>query len=871
LSRVPDGILAHRDVSWLGFPFIADVLMFPTALRFAAIAVIALAGALPASAKLPPELLAQLPAPATRPIDFAKDIQPIFEASCVQCHARGKDKGGFSLETRADFLEGGESGVVAVAGKSAESYVVEMISGLNSEVVMPKKGKKLTRDQIAAFRAWIDQGMRWPEEITFFKHEPANLRPREFGPLPPKPGLENPVDQLVDAYFAKNKTAWGRPVDDRIYARRVWLDAIGLLPPPAELEAFIADTAADKRTRLVQRLLADNQRYAEHWLTFWNDMLRNDYKGTGYTDGGRKQITSWVYTGLARNLPYDQFVAQLINPGAEAEGFANGILWRGAVNASMVPPMQAAQGIAQVFLGVNLKCASCHDSFISEYTLKDSYGLASIYANGPLEIAECDKPTGHVAKVKFLYDDLGAIDADGDATKRRQQLVDVITGRKNGRLPRTVVNRFWQRFMGFGLVEPVDEMDKPAWSPELMDWLAEDLVAHRYDLKQTIARILTSRAYQLDSVNLGETNENYVFRGPAVRRLTAEQFSDAIFTITRQNYAKLDGKLNRLAALSTKAEPLPLTPKWIWIAPDAQVKAKPATAIFRRTVTLPAAPTEAHFAISADDNYTIKINGKAAGASAKRNSTYADWVDVKSALKAGENTIEVTVANLPPDDGRLASFTTDSRPDPDSPAGLILYAWVRANDTVADFVSDHTWTASSRNQPIISPAPGGTSTVDAEPAQELGHATELGGVDLAPWKLGAHFMEIARAPKDTLPVQRASLVAADPLMAALGRPNREQVMTVRQSTATTLQALELTNGATLAKLIRQGVDKILATNPPSSAALIDSLYEQSLCRKPTAAEQTIAVRLVGGSSLRCEGVEDFLWALTMLPEFQLIR
>ena len=112
-----------------------------------------------AFAKLSPEQQRQLPAPASRPIDFAQDIQPIFEASCVQCHARGKAKGSFSLETRADFLTGGDAGAPATAGQSAGSLVVEMISGLNSENVMPQKGKKLTREQVAVFRAWIDQGM----------------------------------------------------------------------------------------------------------------------------------------------------------------------------------------------------------------------------------------------------------------------------------------------------------------------------------------------------------------------------------------------------------------------------------------------------------------------------------------------------------------------------------------------------------------------------------------------------------------------------------------------------------------------------------------------------------------------------------------
>ncbi|MBC7367819.1 MAG: DUF1553 domain-containing protein [Undibacterium sp.] len=818
----------------------------------------------PAQAALPPEKLAQLPAAAKARVNFEKDIQPIFEASCVQCHARGKNKGGFSLETREDFLDGGENGVPVVPGKSVQSSVIEMISGLDPETIMPKKGKKLTPAQVAVFRAWIDQGMKWPKEINFFKHEPANLRPRELAGLPVAKKFPNPIDGFVDAIFKKSRGSWPKSVDDRTYARRVWLDTIGLLPPPAELAAFVADKTPGKRTRLVERLLGANQNYTEHWLTFWNDMLRNDYKGTGYIDGGRKVITPWLYTALARNMPYDQFVAQLINPGAEAEGFAKGILWRGAVNASMVPPMQAAQGVAQVFLGVNLKCASCHDSFINEYTLKDSYGLASIYSDGPLEIAECDKPTGHIGQVKFLYEELGLIDTKADPATRKRQLADVITGRKNGRLPRTIVNRLWQRFMGYGLVEPVDEMDKPAWSPELMDWLAEDLVANGYDLKRTMARILTSRAYQLPAVNVAESEEHYVFRGPAVRRLSAEQFSDAIMSLSGSSYPKADAKLNRDVALRRGAEEaLPLEPRWIWTTPDAQVKTKPAAMVFKRVVTLAEKPTEAFLTIAADNSYNVSINGKSVGSSSRRSSAGPDFYDLRAHLKQGENTISVTAVNLTPDgatpippvklgsDGVALPFDPKAPqlefpPETDNPAGLILYARVRAPDQVMDFVSDETWRS------------------------EMGDVMELGGVELAPWRLGRSFLELAASHPETSPVARASLVSADPLMAALGRPNREQVMTVRQATATTLQALELTNGATLAGLLKKGADKLVADTPADATTLVASLYHSALSRPPTKAEQSAAAGLVG-MPVKSEGVQDLLWALTMLPEFQLIN
>ncbi len=842
--------------------------MIRNCIRFALFWPLALSLASWAKAELSSELLAQLPPSSQAPVDFARDIKPIFEASCVQCHARGKAKGAFNLETLDDFLFGGDSGTPATPGKSAESLVVELISGLNPDIVMPQKGTKLTTEQVSVFRAWIDQGMDWPEEITFFKREPANLHPRAPDLLPSRPGLENPVDRIVDAYFNARGLAWPEVVDDRTYARRVWLDTIGLLPPPDELETFLAESAPGKRARLVQRLLDDRQGYAEHWLTFWNDLLRNDYRGAGFIDGGRKQITGWLYTALARNLPYDRFVAELLDPGAAAEGFTNGILWRGAVNASMVPPMQAAQGISQVFLGVNLKCASCHDSFVDEYTLDDAYGLASIYAEGPLEIAECDKLTGQVAKVKFLYDDLGSIDARADPAGRKQQLVDIITGQKNGRLPRTIVNRLWQRFMGHGLVEPVDEMDKPAWSPDLIDWLAEDLVAHDYDLKHTMARMLTSRAYQLPSVNVAEGEPDYVFQGPAIRRLSAEQYSDALLVLTKATHERSRARVNRHAALHSGEAPLPLEPKWIWSTPDASVKAPPATLVFRRTVTLPDAPTAAHFAICADDNYTIRINGKAAGSSGRRNSTHPDWIDVLPHLRAGENEVEITVSNMPPDEGRLVSVRDDVLPDADSPAGLIVYARVRAGAAHHDFVTDASWTVSATARP---PVMDRMDTRGQGAPEEIGVAKEMGDVTLAPWKLGSTFLALAAAPEDTLPVTRASLATADPLMVALGRPNREQVMTVRQTTATTLQALELTNGATLASALKTGAENLVGAlpAPADSRTLVESLFRQSINRPPSTVESRIAMQMVGSPANR-EGVEDLLWVLTMLPEFQLI-
>src|SRR5213082_3515618 len=113
------------------------------------------------SATITPEQVAQLPPPAAHPIDFSRDIKPIFESSCIKCHGRGKDKGGLRLDNRATFLKGGESGPAVLPGKSAESLLISLVQGFDPDSVMPKKGSRLTAEQICLLRAWIDQGVSW--------------------------------------------------------------------------------------------------------------------------------------------------------------------------------------------------------------------------------------------------------------------------------------------------------------------------------------------------------------------------------------------------------------------------------------------------------------------------------------------------------------------------------------------------------------------------------------------------------------------------------------------------------------------------------------------------------------------------------------
>src|SRR5260370_30053936 len=156
--------------------------------------------------KLSPEQAAKLPPATAGKVDFSQDIKPIFEASCIKCHGRGRSKGDFRLDTRATLLKGGESGLAVAPGKSQESLLIEMVSGLDPDNVMPKKGKKLTAEQVGRLRAWIDQGLPWDAGITFAKLEPVTCKPRQPA-TPLKSNGGNPLGQVLPPSFKQNRNS----------------------------------------------------------------------------------------------------------------------------------------------------------------------------------------------------------------------------------------------------------------------------------------------------------------------------------------------------------------------------------------------------------------------------------------------------------------------------------------------------------------------------------------------------------------------------------------------------------------------------------------------------------------------------------------
>lgn len=805
------------------------------------------------------------------PIDFAHEVAPILRKHCIECHGGDEAKGGFSLNSREMFLEGG----VAAPGEVDDSYFLELITSTDEDLQMPPAEKdRLTAAEIDTLQRWVEEEMPWTAGLTFSdeRYEPP-LRPRRPELPPPRDGRNHPIDRLIDDYFrtttaaasdsdaskseatdkGSHESTWRlEAVDDATFMRRVHLDLIGLLPDGEDVDAFLQDQSPHKRRELIQELLSDDVRYAEHWLTFWNDLLRNDYSGTGFITGGRKQISGWLYQSLVDNRPFDQMARELIAPPTDASrGFIDGIKWRGEVSAGQTLEIQFAQSVSQSLLGINMKCASCHDSFIDRWTLKDAYGLAAIYAEEPLAISRCDKPTGETATASWLFPELGEIASDASRDERLRQLARLMTSEENGRFARTIVNRLWFQMMGRGIVHPVDAMQTEPWDADLLEFLAAELIDNDYDLKKTLELIATSEAYQSKSepVASGDEGSDYRFAGPRSKRMTAEQFVDAVWQLTGAAPTTFDAPVMRGKADTKLAEALAISAKWIWSAKAADDELPPPEKIaFRKTFTIAEGVAVAGAMITCDNEYTLYLNGT----QIRRDD---DWTTVEPVsltqhLRTGENVIVVVAAN--------------GGTDP-NPAGLLFQAIIeQPSGDRRVIASDGTWQ-------VYEKFPSDKAIAKWKPDPDEGETATLVRQD--PWSkkvLPEAKQQLSLALSGGNWSVRASLLQNTPLMQTLGRPNRDQIVSSRPNTLTTLEAIHLSNSQTLSDWFARGADRWFAQDWSDRDARIEAIFKAALTRRPTRAERELIDRQLGPEPTR-QRLEDLLWALCVTPEFLLIR
>ena len=795
-------------------------------------------------------ILASNPMCRADDVDFAHAIVPILKANCSKCHAGLQKEGGFSLNTREDLISGGDSGSPIEIGKHSSSEFFLRVNSQEDGYRMPPDGEGLTKEQIGLIGKWIDQGAKWESGYTFAPrtYEPP-LKPRRPELPPAQASRSHPIDRILDFDLSSRGHSVLSPVTDEVFLRRVSLDLIGLLPTPEQRSEFLKDARPDKRAQLVDRLLAENVAYADHWLTFWNDLLRNDYTGTGFITGGRTQITTWLYDALLRNKPYDKMARELIAPlTPESAGFINGIKWRGEVSAGQTVEIQFSQSVGQSFLGINLKCASCHDSFVDRWTLSEAFGLAAIYSERPLEIHRCDKPIGQIAEPKWLFPELGTVDPTLNKSQRLEQLANLLTHPENGRFTRTIVNRLWHRLMGRGIVHPTDAMQTEPWNEDLLDYLAVHLADNQYDLKQTMRLIVTSAAYQSQSESVTESTDAtaYVYRGPRAKKLTAEQFLDAIWQLTGAAPIAMDAQVQRTEPGQEATKSASATAQWIWNTTDATGAPAGQTIAFRKVWNLAHSPKKVVAVISCDNEYRVYLDGRLIGEGKQWDSPN---LFIQDDLTAGDHELIIV--------GRNGG-------DLPNPAGLwceVRYVFPDQSESGFGTDASWQWTTQLPNDSGVYQQP----PTDWQAAAVVSHGGIWSG-RVTPQANGL----LAKGISGNVTMIRASLVKSDFLMRSLGRPNRDQIVSVRPTEMTTLEAIDLSIGETLDSYLKRGAERIARKSWESPAEFVRWVYQHALCREPTAEE----LKVLGSdlsTPLDPSAVADILWAIIMLPEFQINR
>ena len=355
---------------------------------------------------------------------------------------------------------------------------------------------------------------------------PTNVAP----PVPPSLASSD-VDAALLAMWRDKGITQSARADDATWLRRVYLDVIGTLPTPEKVTTFVADTTPDKRSKLVDELLA-SPAYADHWMAYWDDVLMGDVKAG---DIDRQAFRVWLHEQLQKNVPWDKLVYALVT--ATGKNSAGGEYGRtlaqteaqiasdpsidGAVNYVLKyrdNPQDMAGATSKVFLGVQIQCAQCHDHKTEKWKQADFRSFASCFLRTqlvplgdkgmkgirPIEVRDLDHPAPRFNKnadiTPIAQSTPTALDGTQVTGNTRQTIAAWIT--KNAWFAEEIANRMWGHFLGRGFTNPVDDVraTNPPDAPELMKRIAKDFTEHGSDLKRLMRLITQTEAYQLSAV-----------------------------------------------------------------------------------------------------------------------------------------------------------------------------------------------------------------------------------------------------------------------------------------------------------------------------------------------------------------------------------
>ncbi len=401
----------------------------------------------------------------------------------------------------------------------------EQVASVNESGLVSKGG----RGETAVLARFLDKMAT--SHITFLEDVP--------GFTWSNPAEHNFVDNLV---FDKLKQLQILPSDlctDEEFLRRAYLDVTGRLPTIEESTAFLGNQTPEKRNQLIDQLV-DSDDFAEFWTLKWSDILRSNSKKI--TAVGTQKFRHWVYDSIRTDKPFDQFARELLTASGSVFENPAANYWRASRD-----PNDAVETTAQLFLGIRIQCAKCHNHPFERWSQDNYYGIAAAFTRiarqkgdtaeeeiiYPMATGEITQPrTGKQMKVHLLLK--GDVD-DAAGQDRREVFAQWLTTPENPFFARSAVNRIWGHLLGRGIVEPVDDFrdSNPPSNAKLLDELAAQFAKNSFSQKWVVKTILKSRTYQLSSRKNNFNKDDEIYNSHAnTRLLSAEQLLDAICQVT---------------------------------------------------------------------------------------------------------------------------------------------------------------------------------------------------------------------------------------------------------------------------------------------------------------------------------------------------
>jgi mono/diheme cytochrome c family protein len=521
-------------------------------------------------------------------------VEPLFDKHCFKCHGGVRQKGGLDLRSLENMLKGGENGPALIPGKADQSHIAQFILAGAETHMPPEKKKQLTKEEIAVVNEWITKlppvksvaALTDANGVAEYLAASRKLQKAAWTP-PSGMAASEVIDGFISLGWRERKIKPVQLADDATFVRRVYLDVIGRIPTDAEAQEFLNDKKRDSRTRLVDKLLAQEE-YGRHMAEVFDVVLMRRRGDRGERQRRENGWYTYLESAFQKNRPWNQIVREIITarPGKPEQRGADWFLFERRDSHQ-----EMAEAVAPIAYGVQIGCAQCHNHpLASEIEQRHYWGLVAAFnrtknveATSGKGVAESAtggfvsfanlKKESQPALLAFLNGKMveEKRPAEGDKEKDLPELYEIppvkekekpakpsvpkfsrrvalaeaaTTG--NPMLARAFVNRVWALLMGRGIVQPVDQMDSRhrASHPDLLDWLASDFEASGYDVKRLVRNIVLSRPYQLDSRWKGSNPPpvNTFARGME-KPLSAEQLFRSLLVATGQEaLAKGSGK-----------------------------------------------------------------------------------------------------------------------------------------------------------------------------------------------------------------------------------------------------------------------------------------------------------------------------------------